>query len=92
MRRKIAKRWRKKVLRMGAVILKENFLFSKKELRMMGLKPSDNGFAIEITFNGHSYLITDNTELDAYKLMVWVLEDEVLDGRETGCKQEAGSR
>lgn len=77
MRRKIAKRWRKKALRMGAVILKEGFVFSKKELRMHGLKPSDNGFAIEMIFNGYKYSIADDTELDAYKLMVWVLEDEI---------------
>lgn len=62
---------------MGAVILKENFVFSKKELHTMGLKPSDNGFAIEMIFNGRTYSIADNTELDAYKLMVWVLEDEI---------------
>lgn len=77
MRRKIAKRWRKRALRMGAVILKEGFVFSKKELRMQGLKPSDNGFAIEMIFNGCKYSIADNTELDAYKLMVWVLKDEI---------------
>lgn len=44
---------------------------------MQGLKPSDNGFAIEMIFNGCKYSIADNTELDAYRLMVWVLEDEI---------------
>lgn len=77
MRRKIAKRWRKKALRMGAVILKEGFVFSKKDLRTMGLKSSDNGFAVKMLYNGQQYMVAANTELEAYKLMTWVIMDEI---------------
>lgn len=77
MRRKIAKRWRKKSLRMGAILLSERPVFSKKELRTMGLRQSDNGFAIEMLYDGQKYTITHNTELEAYRLMAWVIMDEV---------------
>lgn len=77
MRRKIAKRWRKKSLRMGAIILSEHPVFSKKDLRTMGLKSSDNGFAIKMLYDGQQYMIAANTELEAYKLMTWVIMDEI---------------
>lgn len=83
MRKKIAMRWRRKALRMGAIIHSEKPCMSKKELRSEGLKSSDNGFCIEMEFQGKKYTVAANTMLDAYKLMTWVVEDEAEWGEHT---------
>jgi len=75
MRKKIAMRWRRKALRMGAIIHSEKPCMSKKELRKEGLTATEAGFGIEMEYKGQKYTIAANTMLDAYKLMVWVIED-----------------
>ncbi len=76
MRKKIAMRWRRKALRMGAIIHSEKPCMSKKELRKEGLTATEAGFGIEMEYKGQKYTIAANTMLDAYKLMVWVIEDQ----------------
>lgn len=61
MRRKIAKRRRKEILRRGATIVKEGWFYldgSKKR--------EDRGFEVVVECNGWKIFSADDNELDAY--------------------------
>ena len=79
MQRKIAKRWRRRALRRGAVINSEGWVFSKSELAAQGSVRRDNAYAIEAIYNGSKYSLCDDDELSTYKLLNWCLD--VDDGR-----------
>lgn len=78
MRNKIAMRWRRKILRRGAVLKNEKPSFSKKELRENGLRKKHNGFRFDADYNGWKWTICDKDKLAAYKFFIEVMDDEIL--------------
>ena len=80
MRRKIAKRWRKEILRRGAVIVREGIVFSPGERKAMGIPKGQQGYAVVVRFNGWTYHVADSHDaLGAYKLFMECLDMEADD-------------
>lgn len=76
MRKRIAMRWRREVLRRGGVIVSEGMVFSKKQLRENGYTRRDNGYQIKMKYKRNSYSIADDDMLKAYKLAIWCMDVE----------------
>lgn len=81
MRKKIAMRWRRQVLRRGAVILEERPVFTKRELFEEGLQKRDNAYKVRAKYKRNTYDVADDDMLKAYKLLSWCMdvEDEEAD-------------
>lgn len=76
MRKKIAMRWRRQVLRRGAVILEEGPVFKKKELIEQGLAKKENAYMIHVRYKRNKYNVADDDMLKAYKLLSWCMDVE----------------
>ena len=76
MRRKIAMRWRRQVLRRGAEILSEGMVFSKHELRENGYVRKDNGYQVKARYKRNTYSVADDYILKCYKLLSWCMDVE----------------
>ena len=76
MRKKIAMRWRRQVLRRGAVILDEGLVFSKRELFEEGLQKRDNAYKVCAKYKRNTYDVADDDMLKAYKLLSWCMDVE----------------
>lgn len=76
MRKKIAMRWRREVLRRGAEIRSEGMVFNKAELREQGFKRRDNGYQIKARYKRNTYSVADDDMLKAYKLLSWCMDVE----------------
>lgn len=60
MRKKIAMRWRRQVLRRGAVILEERPVFTKRELFEEGLQKRDNAYKVRAKYKHNTYDVADD--------------------------------
>ena len=78
MRKKFAMRWRRRAMCMGAEILSEGMVFSKKELHEKGFARRDNGYMVLAKYKGQTYNVADDDILAAYKLLCWCLEPELI--------------
>lgn len=76
MRKKIAMRWRRQVLRRGAVILEERPVFTKRELLEEGLQKRDNAYKVRAKYKRNTYDVADDDMLKAYKLLSWCMDVE----------------
>lgn len=76
MRKKIAMRWRRQVLRRGAVILEERPVFTKRELFEEGLQKRDNAYEVRVKYKRNTYDVADDDMLKAYKLLSWCMDVE----------------
>lgn len=76
MRKKIAMRWRRQVLRRGAEIMSEGLVFSKQELREENLTKSDNAYRVKAKYKRNTYDVADDDMLKAYKLLTWCMDVE----------------
>lgn len=82
MRRKIAKRLRREILRLGATIEEEEWLGDKKEPR------KERGFAVTVKYKGGTICSPDYDELEAYRITLYCIRhwDEIV--KETEEKRE----
>ena len=78
MRKKIAMRWRRRAMCMGATILSEGMVFSKKDLHKEGFERRDNGYRVRAKYKGRTYDVADDDILAAYKLLCWCMEPELI--------------
>lgn len=76
MRGKIARKWRKEILRRGVKLTNERMIISKSELKKDGLKRKDNGFGFYAIYNGFTYIMNGSDELDAYRSFVRFFDEE----------------
>ena len=76
MRKKIAMRWRRNVLRRGAKIIEEGAVFSKRELQEEGLTKRDNAYHVKVKYKRNTYNVADDDMLKAYKLLSWCMDVE----------------
>ena len=76
MRKKIAMRWRRRVLRRGAEIQSEGLVFNRKELHEEGLTKCDNAYRIKAKYKRNTYDVADDDMLKAYKLLSWCMDVE----------------
>lgn len=83
MRHKIAKRCRREILRRGATILKEGWVYGDS-----GLKDrKDRGFEVDLEYNGWKIYSLDDNELWAYKMALDCVKHD-CDEPWTGPNQE----
>lgn len=76
MRKKIAMRWRRQVLRRGAEILSEGMVFSKRELSENGYVRKDNGYQVKVRYKRNTYSVADDDILKCYKMLSWCMDVE----------------
>lgn len=76
MRKKFAMRWRRQVLRRGAVILEERPVFTKRELLEEGLQKRDNAYKVRAKYKRNTYDVADDDMLKAYKLLSLCMDVE----------------
>ena len=72
--KKIAMKLRKDALRRGADLSGEKYVFSKRELRRRGLKPSDNGYCLVLRYKGEVIHVADNTMLWCYRIVLDIMD------------------
>lgn len=77
MRKKIAMRIRRDLLRKGVIISNEKPVFSKQELRENGLSKKDRGFGFVAEYRGWKWVICADDRLAAYRLFIEVMNDEL---------------
>lgn len=82
MRQKIAKRWRRKALNMGADILEEGVILKRPELLQYKEKKKNAGFAVTARYGVRCYTnekwefhAIGRDSLEAYRLLVQAMLD-----------------
>ena len=70
MRRKIAKRLRREVLRMGAVIKEERWAEPKNVPR------KENGYALRVVYRGWKIFSAGDDELESYRMVLDVMKHD----------------